>query len=783
MHPLELVIAAPWRRVAFTTYALSLSFFEAVVLDAMIRGGARNAIVFADPTGIKAALSEHGARRVGREYDVEPVACLTGSFHPKIGIFSSDDDCHVTIGSGNLTFGGWGGNAEVIEHLHPSFAADAFDDLADMLELLTISEQVRTGASDSLLSLAQDVRRGAIGATRTGNIRVVHSVGGSIAGAITAAADELGGATGLTVVSPFFDRSGHALRRLAQDLHLSSIAVHVHPKGPVRGSTGLNWPGALEGLIIPVRVNEDCVTADRALHAKAFEITCRRGRMLVSGSANATTAALYTGNVEASVLRIQRETHVGWTCGDASHPLWPELEADDDEDFNQDKQQGVLRAVLNGGLLSGMVVSPTMSGTASLSCVFSAGKLDIGSVTLHNGGSFSATATELEALTWSGGRLVIRIEQGSRCAEGFLSITAATEIIRRAGALAARLMAMLAGTETPADVAAILSWFREEPRRLDVAGPSMGGSGENSRDPAPLFVPIGIGWTDEGPPNGECTSDSAGEPAWRRAMSMVISAFAVRRGPWDVGQNAEAEADEEDDETPAERARRLADAEAARLKASDAFGDLLDVMLAPANGGRHVATALAIARYLAERSGDPHLTDAWLQRIVPAARRVATGSNPMLVTAAIAMFSSNHERGAVRCRRYLLRLGIDPNRVQLEAEVAPAFAAVIERTADVSKFLAEMASVRTSGEQVQCYLDSFSTPPPHNGFPILREAVEWPRLAKALVEPEGRRRLRVHSTTPTACPDCHIAFPLAKIEDLRRFGVTECCRVNLSTEV
>jgi hypothetical protein len=491
LDPPELVIAAPWRRVAFTTYALSLSFFEAVVLEAMIRGGGRNAIMFADPTGIKAALSEHGARRVGREYDVEPVACLTGSFHPKIGIFSSDDDCHVTVGSGNLTFGGWGGNAEVIEHLHPSFAADAFDDLADMLELLTISAQVRTGASEGLLSLAQLVRRGAIGATRNGNIRVVHSVGGSIAGAITARADELGGATGLTVVSPFFDRNGHALRRLAEDLRLSSISVHVHPKGPVRGSTGLNWPGALEGLIVPVRVNEHCVTADRALHAKALEVTCRRGRILASGSANATTAALYAGNVEASVLRIQRETQVGWTRGDASHPQWPELEIDDEEDANADKQQGVLRAVLNGSSLSGMVLSPKMSGTASLSCVLSTGTQDVGAVTLDDGGSFNATAPELEALFWSGGRLVIRVEQGSRCAEGFLSITAAAEIIRRAGALAARLMAMLAGTETPADVAAILSWFREEPRRLDVAGPSMGRSAENSKDRAPVFVPIG----------------------------------------------------------------------------------------------------------------------------------------------------------------------------------------------------------------------------------------------------------------------------------------------------
>ena len=116
----------------------------------------------------------------------------------------------------------------------------------------------------------------------------------------------------------------------------------------------------------------------------------------------------------------------------------------------------------------------------------------------------------------------------------------------------------------------------------------------------------------------------------------------------------------------------------------------------------------------------------------------------MLVTAAVAMFSRNPERGAMHCRRYLLRLGIDPNQVQLEAEAAPAFAAVIERNTEVSKFLADVASVRTSGEQVQCYLDCFSTPPPHNGFPILREAVEWPRLAKALVEPGGRKRLRVH---------------------------------------
>ncbi|MFD1104437.1 hypothetical protein [Sphingobium olei] len=49
MNPLELISAAPWKRVAFTTYALSLSFFEAVLLDALLRSGGRNALILSDP--------------------------------------------------------------------------------------------------------------------------------------------------------------------------------------------------------------------------------------------------------------------------------------------------------------------------------------------------------------------------------------------------------------------------------------------------------------------------------------------------------------------------------------------------------------------------------------------------------------------------------------------------------------------------------------------------------------------------------------------------------------
>ena len=56
--PTDLVSAHRWECVTFTTYALSLSFFEAVVLDAPIRGGASQALILADVQGVRASLSE-----------------------------------------------------------------------------------------------------------------------------------------------------------------------------------------------------------------------------------------------------------------------------------------------------------------------------------------------------------------------------------------------------------------------------------------------------------------------------------------------------------------------------------------------------------------------------------------------------------------------------------------------------------------------------------------------------------------------------------------------------
>lgn len=111
--PLDFVSAHPWQKAVFTTYSLSLAFVEAVILDALVRGGGHEALILADVEGVRAALMEQGARRAGSYYQVEPVLVQNGVFHPKITVLVDEAEAHVIVGSGNLTFGGWGGNLEV----------------------------------------------------------------------------------------------------------------------------------------------------------------------------------------------------------------------------------------------------------------------------------------------------------------------------------------------------------------------------------------------------------------------------------------------------------------------------------------------------------------------------------------------------------------------------------------------------------------------------------------------------------------------------------------------
>lgn len=782
MQPLDLISAAAWQRAVFTTFALSLSFFEAVVLDRLVRGGGRNALILADPEGIRSALSEQGARRAGRDYELEPVATTTGVFHPKLTLLFGDEDVHMLIGSGNLTFGGWGMNLETVDHLHPSFAAEAFNDAADLFETLAIADNIRTGVADQFEPIAARLRLAARGTARSGDFRLLHSIGGSIAEQLAELADDLGGATRATIVSPYFDKTGSAVTRLSELLGCEDMRLHVHPEGAVRGTMGINWPEASNAR--PVCVDEPFGDDSRVLHAKCIEVLCQRGRLLMSGSANATNAALFKGNVEASLVRIQREVLVGWEASPATKPAaHPFTETEETDDV--EGRKGILRASLEGDRVAGQLIVPRLQGEAALSVATTAGYIDLGTIDIDSAGRFEAAAPDLEMQSWGGGRMVLRIEQNDHVVEGFVSIAAAAKIIQKAGAMAPRLLAMLSGTETPEDVAAILTWFKEDPGRIVSALPR-GGQGGGKGERAPKWVSIEelrAAGDLHAPDHG---SAGVAEPAWQRALWLVRSAFSEPRGPWKSGTSEDDQAEDDDDvESEDERLKRLEREDNAKNRAMNALDGLLDEMLAERHEGVHAASAFALAHYLADRIRPaPSVAYGWLARILGEfARHSLPMDAPIATVGMLIRASDGLERPAERARTFLLRTGVDPMAFTPESEAIPGFVEVFNPAWNAEQFIESVRSCRTAGEEVRAYLEAAENGDILPSLPLLEISPHWPQLKAAFANSEARSQFYVLDECQTACPRCNLVLPTGSAQDLRLKGVTRHCRIILCREL
>ena len=391
----------------------------------------------------------------------------------------------------------------------------------------------------------------------------------------------------------------------------------------------------------------------RRLHAKLLEVLCKRGRIQLSGSANMTTAALAARrNVEACVARIQREPVSGWRFSSTEAPiLWSPSES---ELHDEESLLGVLRAVLEGDQITGQVLSPRMTGPASFSQLTTEGPEPLGKADISADGSFNIIAPGLEVQSWRGGRLVLRIEnaKGQR-AEGFISVAAFAEITRRAGPLGPRLLALLAGTETPADVAAIMSWFHDDPTRLPSARARMGGGGDG-RGPGNTGQTIAVSTLNSAHAlhHTERTgSGGSGAASWSRFMQCVFSAFREKRGPLGQAGAGHKGDDDDDDETqdPKEAARTARFVQSSLAN----FEKLLDLLLSDENAPTYAMSALDLTQYVCQRL-QPYAGTArrWVNRVVDTIIRVGPPPEDREeIAAAILTLLGASEEGAERTAR------------------------------------------------------------------------------------------------------------------------------------
>lgn len=297
----EFLKAARWKHALFTTYALSLSYFESEVLRVLLQQGCDDIWLVCDAQGYRSSLLERRSMRVGQEYRIVPVGLTNGVFHPKCIHLISEDEQLLMVGSGNVTFGGHGRNAEVFEALVPNEHATAFSDFADFLEVLGSQPDIKIARREWIDDFAGRAALAAAGgADKSAQpLRLIHPLDRTAIEQIGDVAATIGTCRKVKIISPYHDPDGKAVSALLEAVNSDSgvVAVTSEEPSPFPFSDAAGWSRP----IVPQRPK---LEGQRFVHAKWLQFDFDDESLVLSGSFNSTRKALgTTDNVELGVLR------------------------------------------------------------------------------------------------------------------------------------------------------------------------------------------------------------------------------------------------------------------------------------------------------------------------------------------------------------------------------------------------------------------------------------------------------------------------------------------------
>lgn len=775
---LEIVRAGQWRSALFTTYALSLGFFEGAVLPSLQRSGARDITIFSDIEGVAGALSEAGARHVGRAYSVVPVRNSAGVFHPKLTALAGPDGPQLLVGSGNLTFGGWGRNIELFEYLIPVAQPAAFNDAARFLSGLCSTPRLSL-SSDAMLVEHARVLETAGGDAVEGAVRILHNLEQGIAGQITAFVDAYGGAERLTVASPYFGNIG-AVRALAEQLGLDGYEVHVARNIAVNGEH-FQFDQAGEAKPVILEVLDQGAGGSRPLHAKLIEIVCARARLIVSGSVNASRPSLSAAdNVELAVLRIvenrqcfARIAHQG--------PL-PPIEARSVSELGK-IGSGVLTASYVGGVLEGKLLVANPGGLWHVQLDIGGERQNLGKTEVDGAGVFMLETEALESGLYRTQRTTLIFRRDEREARGFVCFQDILTASRRLGGVAGPLLSIASGSDNDADWISFLEWFAKNPQQ------TASGWSSNRQKAEPKVLGDETVAIAALTPRADQTSAVAQQTSSQAAgtlqrllgrLRLVLRSPSAKAGSW-------TDAEEDD---PGRKAPKGPPAMTKRL--SSAFDRVVEVLSerVPSDPSLELKRLGEIGIFMLLRHVDePERMTQFLRHWFELALKHLPQEemDEELCDLALGMtsLSSAFDKNAKRGRRQLLDLlgaenervfGVEANDVAVRF---PAIQTLARQSVGESAWqsaLHEVRHVKISLDDVRAFRAALD-----GGYPVPDQPTlsTNPNLARALELQTRQRTDLIHrgNRTSKSCPRCNQTLPTAGLEEFKSTGITrtECC--------
>lgn len=349
----DILTERKWKCALFTTYALSLTFFESYVLRYLHQQGCRDIYLIVDADGYKMSLSERRSNRVGQEYRLIPVALEEGIFHPKCIYLSGNEGDILAVGSGNMTFGGFGRNLEVFEIFDQREKGQVFLDFAKFLELLDKRKDFIV-PEKSWIELFSSLASKSIGKDIENNEpRLLNCVAEPIIDQVVNISSKHQLGKEVTILSPFHDPDGIAVRNLAKRLSAKKIRVAL----PQNQKTTFPFPKTKDWGLDVSAVKPVTEYSPRSLHAKWTEIDLNDGKKLtLTGSINATSQSLCSNkNIEVGVMRLD-EGNVQWMNWDDA-PIPDDIAAQTFRKSGLGKKCLIHANVRNDGVIAGQIIA------------------------------------------------------------------------------------------------------------------------------------------------------------------------------------------------------------------------------------------------------------------------------------------------------------------------------------------------------------------------------------------------------------------------------------------
>ncbi|MBK8811528.1 MAG: hypothetical protein IPN69_12460 [Acidobacteria bacterium] len=334
MNPREFCREKGYRFTIILTYGLDLAFFESVGLRDLEFSENEEILIVADGFQVESMLPtwRDSVGSIGSRYRVAP-ANTPGIFHPKCIIRIGVERAAIWLGSGNLTFGGWGSNQELATDA--TFASDS-QEAGEIRSLLSaVSSLITDSESRDLIERARSHFIGEEAPVESERIAI--SLGAKSLADQVATRYEGRRFDRALVLTGSTDERGAMLEWLNSTFGVRQVMVTVDR------SNSSFLSEKLRVLPFAVRICSQIQT-NGPLHAKFVWLESDEGNVAIVGSANCSASGwvippAFGGNVELIAFFDDAQA-------DAFKPIIERFAPDHLEDFESDGSEAAERSAI-----------------------------------------------------------------------------------------------------------------------------------------------------------------------------------------------------------------------------------------------------------------------------------------------------------------------------------------------------------------------------------------------------------------------------------------------------